>query len=105
MWLFGKKSSMRVRRETHTKLHDIKKQFDVLISKASKDKFITYLNELKDKVSYSVNGNKQFKDRDVKKIFKMLYGVNKLLNHEIWNSKKIKKKLRVIDDKLNELLS
>lgn len=55
-------------------------------------------------MSYSVNDNKQFLDPDVKKIFKILYEVNKLLKHEIWNSKKNKKKPEVFYDKFNDFL-
>lgn len=103
--MFGKKGSMQTRRETFVKLHDISKEFELLISKANKDKFKTYLIDVNEKIKFSILNDKKLNEKAVKKMFKMLHEIHSLLNHELWYSKKIKKKLHLVDEMVNQLIT
>lgn len=103
--MFGKKGSMETRRDTFVKLHDISKQFELLISKANKDKFKVYLSDLNEKIKFSIVNDKKLNEKAVKKMIKMLHEIHNLLNHELWYSKKIKKKLKLVDEMVNQLIA
>lgn len=94
------KSIEAKRRITITSLFDLSKELEKVIASAKNEKFKKYLIDLNEKVSYSMNNNKVIKKKDLKKVYKLLRAVKKHLNHSLWNSGKIKRKLR----KINELL-
>ena len=88
------------RRTTITSLHDLASALDQVMEVTKKEKFKQYLLELKEKVLYSINNNKQIKPRNLKKVYKLLRQIKKHLNHSFWNSGKIKRKIK----KINRLL-
>ncbi len=88
------------RRKTIENLHDLASALDRVAESTNKDKFKDYLNELKENVEYSINNNKQINKRKLKKVYKLLRQIKKHLKHSFWNSRKIKRKMK----KINELL-
>jgi len=89
-----------MRRTTITNLFDLSKKLEKLIENTKKEKFKEYLYKLKEKVTYNVNNNKDISRKDLKKVYKLLGKIRKHLKHQLWNSGKIKRKLK----KINELL-
>lgn len=88
------------RRITITNLFDLAKELEKVRENVKNEKYKKYLFTLKEKVSYSINSNKVISRRDLKKVYKYLEAIKKYLKHSIWNSRKIKSKLK----KINSLL-
>lgn len=88
------------RRITITNLFDLSKELEKVRENVKNEKYNKYIFQLKEKVSYSINSNKVVSKRDLKKVYKNLEAIKKHLKHSIWNSGKIKRKLK----KINELL-
>lgn len=103
--MLGKKGSLQTRRDTFVKLHDISKQFELLIVKTNNGKFKSYLKEINDRIQFSIVNDKKLLDKDVKKMFKILNSINELFNHELWNHIRIKKKLQVVDEMVNQIIT
>ena len=93
MFLFKKKTLEKTRRATYT-----------TIDNASKKKFKDYLNEFQEEIKFSVNSNRKIDRKYEKKLFKEIDKIRYLLNHEIWHSRKIKKKIRLLNDIKYEIL-
>ena len=88
------------RRITITNLFDLSKELEKVRENVKNEKYNKYLFQLKEKVSYSINSNKIVSKRDLKKVYKNLEAIKKHLKHSIWNSGKIRRKLK----KINSLL-
>jgi phosphoenolpyruvate carboxylase len=98
-----KKTDIESRRETYETIYDLVKEIEVTESKAKNDKFKTYLKELREKIQFSVNNNKRIPKRTTKNFTKTINDIYNLLNHELWHSRKIKRKLRYIEDLNKEI--
>ncbi len=102
MW-FKKKSEQDARTETYQTIFDLVKEIEAVEKKAKNDKFANYLKKLKEDLQFSVNNNKKILRRYPKKVRAILEDIYDLLNHEIWNSKRIKKKLRHMDEIIKDI--
>lgn len=102
--MFGKKSTLQIRRQTFETFKSISKNINILLKKTKNEKFLLYLNKLNDKAMYYISNDKSLDKYKVRKIFSLLKDVNVLLRHEIWNSNKIKKRISTVDDLFNQLL-
>ncbi|MCF7925611.1 MAG: hypothetical protein K9L26_03660 [Candidatus Izimaplasma sp.] len=88
------------RRDTITNLHDLSSALELVLETTDKQKFKDYLKDLKEQVEFSINSNKKIDKRKLKKVYKLLRQIKKHLKHSFWNSGKIKRKMK----KINELL-
>ena len=104
MGLFNSKSNEEVRRETFETFYDLTKEIKIVEAKAKNPKFIEFLSSFHDEVKFSVNNNNKITSKTIKKIVSALNDIYDLLNHETWNGKRIKKKIRYITDLKREFL-
>ena len=100
---FKKRSEQETRTETYQTIYDLVKEIEAVEKKAKNDKFAEYLKKLKEKLQFSVNNNKKILRRYPKKVRAILEDIYDLLNHEIWNSNRIKKKLRNMEEVIKEI--
>jgi len=101
---FKKNSLEETRKEMYTTIFDIVEKMKKLEEKATKDKFIEYLKKLQDEFRFTVNNNKSIHIRFEKKLMSTLSEIDNLLNHELWNSNRIKRRLDLIEDIKREVL-
>ncbi len=104
MGLFSKPSLEETRLQTYTTIYDIVEKMKKLQAKATRDKFIEYLQKLQDEFRFSVNNNKQIPMKYEKRLFGLLQEIDNLLAHELWNGNRIKRRLETIEDLKRDIL-
>ncbi len=99
----AKKTLEANRRQTYEMLYEARELMETIIKKASKEKYIDPLKDIKDRLEYSVTNDEKYKSKQFKTFVSNLRSLYKLLNHEFWNKRRIKKRIKHLVEELDKI--
>ncbi len=97
------KSLEKTRREAYETLYEAKELIDNLIQRASKETYKDLLEDVKDRLAFAKTGDDKLKSKQFKDFVKHAREVYKLLKHELWNKRRIKKKIQQLQKDLDKI--